>query len=201
MHQITTLLTLIMTGLRAAIAAHIARPHAEAAIMPWTREPELRPGDARPGQARPARPPLPASLLAGAADYIGRTLRRLERLIARWHTNTLPAPPISTSSVRAPRAPRPAPTEPNPRLPRGRAWLAAAAGYHTRGHASQLHHLIESPDFKTFLAEAPQAARLLRPLCHILGIAPHLALPPTPSSQHPRAPRIRPSRPAPHPPT
>ena len=61
--------------------------------------------------------------------------------------------------------------------------------------ASQLNHLIESPDFKDFLAAAPQAARLLRPLCHILGIAPHLALP-----IRPRPPRIRPPHPAPQPP-
>lgn len=182
MHSLATLLTHILTGLRAAIAAHAARPHAESALMPWPR----------PAEARPPRPQPPTALFTLAWAYIGRTARRLENLIARWHTNTLPTP----------RAPRLRPTRPQdatkpgkPRLPRGRAWLAATAGFHTRGRASQLNHLIESPDFKDFLAAAPQAGRLLRPLCHILGIAPHLALPP-----RPRPPRIRPPRPTPTPP-
>jgi hypothetical protein len=100
MQPIGPLLMLIMTGLRAAIAAQAARPHAEAAIMPRTREPELRPGETR----RPARPPLPTELFTRAWAFIGRTTARLERLIARWHTNTLPKPKLRT--------PRPALTAP-----------------------------------------------------------------------------------------
>ena len=182
MHSLATLLTHILTGLRSAIAAHAARPDAESALIPWPR----------PAEARPPRPQPPTALFTLAWAYIGRTARRLENLIARWHTNTLPKP-------QAPRL-RPARTQDaaesgKPRLPRGRAWLAIAADYHTRGRASQLNHLIESPDFTDFLAAAPQATRLLRPLCHILGIAPHLALP-----IRPRPPRIRPPHPAPQPP-
>ena len=39
MHSLATLLTHILTGLRSAIAAHMARPDAEAALIPWPRSP------------------------------------------------------------------------------------------------------------------------------------------------------------------
>ncbi len=192
MHSLATLLTHILTGLRSAIAAHAARPDAESALIPWPR----------PAEARPPRPQPPTALFTLAWAYIGRTARRLENLIARWQTNTLPQPRAPRIRPAHPQdATKPAKLRLSPRLPRGRAWLAITAGYHTRGRASQLNHLIESPDFKDFLAAAPQAARLLRPLCHILGIAPHLALPTRPRPPripHPK-PRQDPTRPPPTP--
>ena len=179
MNIIGTFLNAIMTGLRAAITAHALRPYAEAGLVPRPTTPDLR----------PARPQPPAALFAVVSSYVGRTAARLDRLITRWQAGTLPTPRATR-----PRISRPAPQPPKPRLPRGRAWLAAVAGYQVRGHASQLNHLLARPDFAEFVAAAPQAARILRPLCHMLGIAPQFALP-----SRPCTPQIRPPRPTPSP--
>ena len=182
MNILVTHLRAIMTGLRAAIAAHAARPYADAGLAPRPITPELR--------AAPSQPP--AAIFVLIWSYIGRTAARLERLITLWQAGTLPTP--QTPRPRAPNSPsQPA----KPRLPRGRAWLAAAAGYQTRGHASQLNHLLARPDFENFAAAVPQAARLLRPLCHMLGIAPHFARPPRARTPRPRAPQIRTALPCP----
>ena len=43
--------------------------------------------------------------------------------------------------------------------------------------ASQLRHLLRDAEFAAFLAAAPQAGRLLRPLCRMLGIGPDPDIP------------------------
>ncbi len=93
-----------------------------------------------------------------------RTAERFARLAAKVHAGTLPPP---RRRLRSPRPARPQPL----RLPRGVAWLlrrlpqAAAA-------ASQLQHLLADPAMADLLAAAPQAGRLLRPLCQMLGVRP-----------------------------
>ncbi len=93
-----------------------------------------------------------------------RTAERFARLAAKVHAGTLPPP---RRRLRSPRPARPQPL----RLPRGFAWLvrrlpqAAAA-------ASQLQHLLADPAMADLLAAAPQAGRLLRPLCQMLGVRP-----------------------------
>ena len=118
---------------------------------------------------------------------------RLERLFARWKNGTLPR-------LRAPRPPREREARPAPpfRLPGRRKWLVHASQL-AIGPRSQLCHLIATdPEIAAFLRDAPQARRLLNPICHMLGIdldAPHgapIGLPPPP----PRRPRV-PRPPAP----
>ncbi len=93
-----------------------------------------------------------------------RTAERFARLAAKVHAGTLPPP---RRRLRSPRPARPQTL----RLPRGFAWLvrrlpqAAAA-------ASQLQHLLADPAMADLLAAAPQAGRLLRPLCRMLGVRP-----------------------------
>ncbi len=93
-----------------------------------------------------------------------RTAERFARLAAKVHAGTLPPP---RRRLRSPRPARPQPL----RLPRGVAWLlrrlpqAASA-------ASQLQHLLADPAMADLLAAAPQAGRLLRPLCQMLGVRP-----------------------------
>ncbi len=93
-----------------------------------------------------------------------RTAERFARLAAKVRAGTLPPP---RRRLRSPRPLRPQP----PRLPRGVAWLlrrlpqAASA-------ASQLQHLLADPAMADLLAAAPQAGRLLRPLCRMLGVSP-----------------------------
>ncbi len=93
-----------------------------------------------------------------------RTAERFARLAAKVQAGTLPPP---RRRLRSPRPARPQKL----RLPRGVAWLlrrlpqAASA-------ASQLQHLLADPAMADLLAAAPQAGRLLRPLCQMLGIRP-----------------------------
>ena len=99
---------------------------------------------------------------------ISRAATRFQALFARWQSNTLPTPRPSRPAEPRQRAPK-------PYFPAGRAWLAGSTDHHVRGRASQLEHLLNHPDMPAFLAAAPQAGRILRPLCHMLGIT----MPPT----------------------
>jgi hypothetical protein len=136
---------------------------------------------------------------------------RLARLHERWRTNTLPTPrPKTTTRPNSVRKPPPqipefpaaagtklvdAPT----RLPRGRGWIVKRIP-DSGPSAGALHDLLQQADTRTFIEAAPQAARLLRPLCHALGLdqPEWLKLPPRPRPpRKPRTPRPRPARPLP----
>ena len=104
---------------------------------------------------------------------ISRAATRFQALFVRWQSNTLPTPSRSRPAQSRPAQPRQ--RAPKPYFPAGRAWLAGSTDHHVRGRASQLEHLLNHPDMPAFLAAAPQAGRILRPLCHMLGIT----MPPT----------------------
>ena len=106
-----------------------------------------------------------------------RAIQALDGVMARLAAGTLRAArsrPGRPSSGRPPLA-----------LPRGRGWLAQALGHDGRGMASQLHHLLARPEAAALLAATPQARRLLRPICHMLGIAPVALQLPRPTSPPP----------------
>ena len=112
------------------------------------------------------------ALFALLWNRIGRMANRFGTLVSKWRAGTLPKPrPSRAGQPGKPRAPR-------PRLPQGRTWLVAQVGYTAAGHASQLQHLLADPDMAAFLQAAPQAGRILRPLCRMLGMAP----PPPPAN-------------------
>jgi len=107
---------------------------------------------------------------------------RLDRLVTRWKNGTLPAP----------RAPQPGRTRkartapPRFPLPRHPGWLVRrmpATGIGVFG--GQLAHLLATDtELRDFLKAAPQARRLLGPVCRMFGIAlpvtPGVTLPPPP---------------------
>ncbi len=80
---------------------------------------------------------------------------------------------------------------PPARLPRGFGWLVRLVPQAAAG-AAQLQHLLTDPEMAALIAAAPQAGRILRPLCRMLGVRP----PPGPLTPplRPRAPQ--PLRPA-----
>ncbi len=137
--------------------------------------------------AAAAKNPLAAPLLLLLWPRLNRLARRFTALAARASAGT--AAPGRRASPR-PVAQRPHP--PYQRLPRRFAWLlpvvpgAAAAG-------SQLQHLLGEPQTAALLAAAPQAGRLVRPLCRMLGVRPPPVL--TPSQRPARSPAA-PKRPA-----
>ncbi len=197
MSSIAARFTLILAGLNHAIGMVLARREPVSAVWLGTRvfisRPEI-----------PRHAKLPVEIWRLLLNRLSRSAERLQALYDRWRAGTLPKPrnrpsraatPCDAVLADAAPVPRAAPAL---RLPRARFWVIARIGYQAAGHASQLTHLFDEPDFTEFLAAAPQAGRILRPLCHMLGIAPpHGArLPPRPRSARPN-----PARPSPIPST
>jgi hypothetical protein len=103
-------------------------------------------------------------LLVVVWGRIGRMRVRLERLIALWRAGMLP-------QTRAPRAgmARVGVRAPPSALPRAPAWLVAAVA-EAAGFGAQLEQMLSQDECVEFLAAVPQARRILRPLCRMLGV-------------------------------
>jgi hypothetical protein len=56
-------------------------------------------------------------------------------------------------------------------------WLVRAASYHAAGYGCQLRVILERPEMVELLLAAPQAARILRPLCRMLAVETSLLRP------------------------
>jgi hypothetical protein len=190
MTDIAAFLTSLVTVLRNAVAHVAAR--------------ESRRAQAAAHLAGPPHlaPEAPAHVrLMRFWAYALRTVQRLDRLVQRWQAGTLP-PPTTRTDITAPKKPRPAPlpaagaNQPStaiPRLPRTRGWVTRLVGHPAAGAASQLQHLLTTPEMAAFLAAAPQAARLLRPFWRMLSPDPLPAplvpaIPPPPRPKRPPAP-------------
>ena len=141
-------------------------------------------------------------LLAGPlVILIWSRLRRLSTrvlaLAARIEAGTnKPARPRRKRA--APRAKRPPPPL---RLPRGKAWLIRLARMESAAAASQLRTLLAQPDMQALAAADPRMGRLLRPLCHILGVTPtpEIAKPASRPKPAPSVAEPAPPDPAPEP--
>ena len=148
----------------------------------------------------PATPPAPAARLTLIIDLICRIIAaaavkkplaapwllllwpRLRRLAIRFDAL---AARVAAGRHPTPARPRPAnarPRKPYRRLPSGNAWLVRMV-QETAGAGSQLQHLLAAPEMAALLSAAPQAGRLLRPLCRMLGVPrpPSLTPPPRPA--------------------
>ncbi len=124
-------------------------------------------------------------LLVAVWGRIGRIRTRLERLIRLWRAGMLPKPhaPGAGGARTSVRAPSIFPTNP--------AWLLVAvreAGV----LGAQLEAMLSEAEWVEFLAAAPQAARILRPLCRMLGVGlkPAKGRKPRPVWQMPRPERV-----------
>jgi hypothetical protein len=122
-----------------------------------------------------ARDRARTALLVLLWGRLARSAARFERLFARWRAGTLPRPRPARAGQRTRR-------QPHPHLPANPAWLVAMVR-ETAPMATQLQHLLAHPDMAAFLAAAPQAGRILRPLCHMLGL-------PRPPQTRPPAPTV-----------
>ena len=154
----------------------------------------LRAGLARHAGGQGAR----ADRLMHLHRHLGRVVVRFERLFARFQAGTLPSQTgAKPRPSRAGQAPTGGPAAERIRLPSGRLWLVPLAQPPAAVAASHLRHWMAHPDVEKFLAAAPQAGRILRPLCRMLGIE---ASPDVPASLNlPPPPRFRPSPPPPPP--
>ena len=117
-------------------------------------------------------------LAAAIALRIARLVGRIADLAARLEAGTLHPPRRQARRRTAPRPSAPRPRAPSA-LPRRRG-LAAAGGFEIRGYASQLAHLLNSPEMAAILAADTRFGRAVRPLCHLLGIKLTAGLAPQP---------------------
>ncbi len=134
--------------------------------------------------ARSAGGALAGSLIILIWGRLSRMAVRFSRLAARCHAGRLPPRPVRRRPARS--GPPPA------RLPKNFAWLVRLVPQ-AAASAAQLQHLLADPEFAALAAAAPQAGRILRPLCRMLGIRP----PPGPLTPPPLTRRPRPRAPAP----
>ncbi len=110
---------------------------------------------------------LPGQLLFQIWKRLRGIAFRFRARIARNTANPVPIP----ARLRKPRLARlgPArPRKPDP-LPRHYAWLLRLIQETAHGR-SQFCDFLADPEMATLLAQDPQLRRILRPLCHILGI-------------------------------
>ena len=143
---------------------------------------------------RPMTAPLVA-LLVLAHGRLWRLAHRFDALALRWHAGTLPKRRVGPPRPPHPQTPRPH-TAPRAHLRSGRmAWLIRLH-QRTAQFAGQVEVFLAQPETRALAAEAPQAGRLLRPLCRALGLPTpdYLRLPPRPP--RPVQPKPIPPKPA-----
>jgi hypothetical protein len=124
---------------------------------------------------------------------------RLRRLVARF---TSLAARFQAGKLRPPRHRKPQPRPPRERqrlLPESFGWLIRFVPYQAACFGSQLQHQLSQPEMVALIEAAPQAGRILRPLCRMLAVPlpPSLRLPPRPPKPRkpkpPRQPAAEPS--------
>ena len=121
--------------------------------------------------------------------YINRTMQRFQRLLAHLAAGHPPRP-----RRRATKA-RPRPYTPS-NVPTTHAWLIRAIPNEAACFAGQFQTLLDQPETRALLAQAPTAGRLLRRLTRLLGLpdpCPRAATPARPNP--PRTPRAHPAPP------
>jgi hypothetical protein len=113
---------------------------------------------------------LGAALVLLLYRRLGRISREMEGLAARFAAGTLRRRVVP---VRVPAAQ----AEGRARLVAGEriwparfGWLVTAASWQAAGFGSQLRAVLETPEMVALLEAAPQAARILTPLCRMLAI-------------------------------
>jgi hypothetical protein len=120
---------------------------------------------------------------------VHNTIKRFNRLHALWLEGKLPTPKPRAKRERTPR-------ESNP-IPQGHNWIEQYVVFPPR---YELWSLLETPDLRQFAAEVPAIARMLRPICKMMGLEPLPTPPPVPRAKRevkPRPKREWPKRPQP----
>jgi hypothetical protein len=124
------------------------------------------------------RHPASVAVMLLLWPYLNRVAKRFEALVRRVEAG-LPVRPRAASLVPRVRLPRfGPPCVPKPGLPTGFAWLIRLVPYHAACIGGQVRYLLVKPEMAALFLAAPQAARIFRPLCRMLAVAPGPDLPP-----------------------
>jgi hypothetical protein len=120
------------------------------------------------------RHPAAVAVMLLLWPYLGRLAKRFEALVRRVEAGgTL----VRTRVVSlAPRVPPYGVRRPG--LPTSFAWLIRLVPYHAACVGGQVRYLLTKPEMAALFVAAPQVARIFRPLCRMLAVAPGLDLPP-----------------------
>ena len=130
---------------------------------------------------------LTVPLLVLICQRLENFRKRFVALVARALAGPLPPP----------HPPRDRPRKASPRkrpFPEPFGWLLKLGTWRVAPYKGQLEALLADPGMQELLRKAPQAGRLLRPLCRMLALEPDPAILPPPPK---RPPRARPPAPEP----
>jgi len=100
---------------------------------------------------------------------VGVICQKIERLVARFQAGKLWRMPVRVLAPR-PDAAGMLRARPGLTLPHRFGWLVLAAGWRAAGYGAQLQAALLAPEMVELLRAAPQAARILRPLCRMLMV-------------------------------
>jgi hypothetical protein len=134
--------------------------------------------------------PLPTPLIVAVYARLININRRFQALMVQIRAGTLPEPrarrPEEAARRRARRAELAAMDPPPPRkpphrelpeaygpmapLPRDFGYVIRLVPWHSRPLADQMRNLLARPEMAEIIAATPRLQRVLRPLCHMLGI-------------------------------
>jgi len=147
--------------------------------------------------ARAGRDHAVAPLVTLLWTRLARLTARFDALVARLTAGHSPAGRPAAPARPRIRFARKAPAA-GLRLPRSQAWLIRLLPGEAASYGCQLQALLADLQMAALLAAAPEAGRILRPLCRLLAIAPEGLLV-LPSAAGKPAPKPRPAKPAPPP--
>lgn len=97
-------------------------------------------------------------------SWLSRKRQRFERMVTRPIRVRAPgvAGPVGEGAKRE--------RKPAVAWPRGRGWLVKELGWEAAAYTSQLTALLDDSAMQAALAAMPGLARVLRPVCHVLGV-------------------------------
>jgi hypothetical protein len=145
--------------------------------------------------------PLPTPLIVAIYARLININRRFQALMVQIRAGTLREPrvrrPEEAVRRKARRAERAAMDPPPPRkpphrelpeaygpmapLPRDFGYVLRLVPWHAAPLANQMRSLLARPEMAEIIAATPRLQRLLRPLCHMLGITTEGLIPPIPT--------------------
>jgi hypothetical protein len=122
--------------------------------------------------------------------YVQRQGRRFAVLVAMWQAGMLPA--IAPARPRAAKSGVAKPSRPS-LLPRGINWFRKLFPETAAPFSGSLHEMLHGdPQMAELAAATPQAGRIVRPMCRMLGLKPppYLQLPRRPRRPRPPRPKV-----------
>ena len=134
---------------------------------------------------------LPHRRLIAAAlhNRLNRITSRFARLMALTAAGRPPRVRVQKPRAAKPREPH-LPRLSDVYIPRTRGWLLRDLAHHGGLITQLLETLLNEAETIALLEAAPQAAKLIRPLCHILAVTAPAVIPPrVPAPRRPRAKR------------